>query len=324
MVGISEKINRFRLVVEAGHHLLDTNEDLASFYVSHIVLPPLEDLLKELVLEVDKQHRLHDVKDNLVVHYTSLNTIESLLEAPSHTQRPSLRLHDSSNFNDPEEGADFLRLLRLPQKHQWLLESTVTHAYIASFIIPKSKRDVSDELQYWVAYGDQGRGCSLQLNVPTERLRTVLYGSKLNRGIRNNLVAVLNILHPLVGIPSLRDILTATVWKHLGKVRYLYKHRSYDYEKECRFVVPEFDVELDEIAFAREPQDGTLVRVRHYVLNSVLDASTILATGSRITIGPDVPNPANVAFYLETLKRRAGWTGSDPEIRISKIPYRSS
>ena len=69
MVGISEKINRFRLVVEAGHHLLDTNEDLASFYVSRIVLPPLEDLLKELVLEVDKQHRLHDVKDNLVVHY---------------------------------------------------------------------------------------------------------------------------------------------------------------------------------------------------------------------------------------------------------------
>ena len=339
MIRTNDKIERLCLAVAAGQDWLERHGDLDSYYVRRVVVSHLEAALSDLVLELDDQHRLHHTGGNLVVHYTSINTIESMLRAAAEEKTAaedktaedktagdktaSLRLYDSAHFNDPEEGTYFVQALRLPKRHEWLLKKDVTHAYIASFIIPDRKNDLSDELRYWKAYGDQGRGCSLKLNIPRDHLRTVLYGARLKAHFRRTLVAILDILKPLVSTPSFRDLLAATVWRILGSVRYLYKDKPYRYEKECRFVVPQLSVERDQIIFEPEQQNDSLTRVRHYVLDSALDAKNILSTDSRITLGPAVQNPHNVAFYLDALKRKAGWNDGDPEIMVSSIRYRA-
>ena len=239
------------------------------------------------------------------------------------------RLYDSVHLNDPDEGNYFVRNLNLPPKYNWLGKKGVSHAYIASFVLPKKKKDMSDNLIFWQMYGQEGEGCSLSLPVPRSRLRRVRYGTAALKSTVEMLMRILDSLEPLLSIgkaslrESVREKLAETVWKSLERIRYLYKSGAYKHENECRFVVAESDIpDKDKIFFEDQNLNDSPIRIKHYYEHEDLEIKTLLATGSSIRLGPRVPHAENVCYFLNTLRQRAGL--AHQEIKISKIPYQKS
>ncbi len=343
MKKIEEKMEKLEMLVKGGREYCQQSDDLALGYVTGFVAPALEDVLKAKCCEIEKRHRLDDAKggENFVIHYTSIDTLVSMLQNAAKNKQDaskdeqkssqdekdsSLRLYDSVHFNDPDEGNYFVRNLNLPKKYNWLNKKNLPHAYIASFIIPDREKNMSDNLALWRTYGREGEGCSLSLHIPSNQLRKVLYGADEVKCTGRLLRPVLDSLSPLVSIlkqsirEDIREKLAETIWKSLEGIRYLYKSEAYDYERECRFVIPELDTVEDEICFEYHQQNNAPTRIRHYYENKHLKTQNILVTGSLITLGPCVPYPHNMRYYLGALMRKAGLLG--PEIKISEIPYR--
>lgn len=335
--------------VKAGREYFDKHGDLDWGYVERFVIRPLDDVLQNLCLEIEERHKVDDpevgkdpeVGENIdVIHYTSIGTLVSMLqqeaknrenkakdeqESSKDEQNVSLRLYDSVHFNDPDEGKYFYRNLNLQKKYDWLGEKKESHAYIASFIFPATKKN-SDNLGFWCIYGKDGEGCSLKLRIPRDRLRQVLYGANEVKCTGKDLRPVLKAIHPLVSIrkrvlkEKVREVLAEVIWKSLERICYLYKSEAYEYESECRFVIPELEiVDKDKICFEYQEQNNSPL-IRHYCEDDDLKVENILTTGSLITLGSRVPYPYNMSYYLGNLLRKAGLFG--PEIKISKIPYR--
>lgn len=332
------KVARLEMFARAGREHFDRTGDLDKRYVDQIVVPQFADVLDALCLGIEESpHIVIEGETACVIHYTSISTLVSLLRGAEvdnislnefvDSRSSSLRLYASSHFNDPDEGNYFIRYLNLPKEHDWVGEKTATHAYIASFIIPDPhpRRDMSDNLAFWRTYGREGTGCSLTLRIPSRHLSKVVYGSTAIPDIRDRLIPVLDVLKPLVAIRqrsigwNIQEVLAEAFWKSLAKVRYLYKSQAYDYERECRFVIPEAG-DKTEIFFEIEEQGEAVTRVRHYKEHPDLSVKSILSTGSSITLGPCVPDPYNLTFYLEDLKVKAGLR--EPQVKVSRIPYR--
>ena len=184
--------------------------DLALPYIISQVCPPLEQALQHSCTSIEDSHHTIDqpIRNdrNFVIHYTSIAALVSMLQDVSREEpkdqeakcpeepegkKALWRLYDSLHLNDPEEGVLLSRHLRLPRKHAWLKESEVSHAYIASFILPDDnpKKDVDDNLVFWRTYGREGEGCSLSLPIPRCHLRRVLYG-------RQQLKCTIDLLRP--------------------------------------------------------------------------------------------------------------------------------
>ena len=200
----------------------------------------------------------------------------------------------------------------------------MSHAYIASFIIPNSEKDMSDDLVFWREYGEEGEGCSLSLPIPLSRLQQVLYGPEGLERTFEELRSVLNLLDPLLEIDnsSIQEKLAATVWESLEKIRYLHKDAAYEYEKECRFVVAESNIDEDKIHFEDQDPQKAPAHIRHYYELEELGIQNLLITGSTITLGPCLSHPDNVEYYLKILLQRAHLGGQ--KFKTSRIPYRKS
>ena len=341
-------MEKLQILVKAAPEYLAKDPKLGMEYVTDHVVPALEGVLKDLCPKIEKRHSIDRLEEG-VIHYTSINTLVSMLqqaaknkqnaakdeqessnaakdeqESSKGEQNASLRLYDSVQLNDPDEGKYFYRNLNLPKKHTWLGENKESHAYIASFILPDSKRDMSNNLIFWPTYGKEGEGCSLKLDIPICRLRKVLYGANHVKNTGKLLLPVLNSLEPLVGIrkQSIKEVqekLAEVIWRYLEKIRYLYKSEAYDHEHECRFIVPELDANKDKICFEPKEQNN-YPDVRHYYEHEDLKVENILTTDSLIMIGPCVPYPYNTIYYLKSLLNKAGLLG--PKIKTSEIPYR--
>lgn len=338
-----ETREKLRIAVERGLEYLEKSNDLALGYIDGSVIPPL----KEVLEDCGERHKLAEAdggEEEVFIHYTSIATLVSMLQNASTSDEDegsSLRLYDSVHLNDPDEGNYFTRNLNLPKEYDWLNEKDPLqkrniqekrdkpHAYVASFIIPDAEKDMGDNLVFWRTYGREGEGCSLSLKVPRGQLKKVLYGAEGVKETWKLLSPVLDFLSPLVRTHKQRikkDIqkkLAKAVWESLEGIRYLYKSEAYDYEKECRFVFLESDIpNKDEICFEYQEQNNSPVRIRHYYENKYLKTNKLLATGSTIMLGPCVPYPHNIRYYLEALKRKVNLLG--PKINISTIPYRKS
>ena len=332
-------MEKLEILVKAAPEYLVKDPKLGMDYVTDYVVPALEDVLKDLCPKIEKRHSIGRLEEG-VIHYTSINTLVSMLqqaaknkqnaakdeqESSKDEQNASLRLYDSVHLNDPDEGNYFYPNLNLPKKHTWLGENKESHAYIASFILPDLKRDMSNNLIFWPTYGKEGEGCSLQLDIPSCRLLKVLYGANHVKETRKLLLPVLNSLRPLVSIrkqlikKKVQKKLAEAIWRYLEKIRYLYKSKDYDHEHECRFIIPELDANKNKICFEPKKQNNYL-DVRHYYEHEALKVEKILTTDSLIMIGPCVPYPYNTSYYLKILLNKAGLPG--PKIKISKIPYR--
>ena len=332
---ISEKsLEKIKKAVDAALHRIEKDKTLDLEYIDRYLGKLLENAMRDSGVRnsIEKRHEINSGENNektvLAIHYTSIHALVSMIQNVANgNKKDSLRLYDSIHLNDPDEGNYIGRYL--PQKYNWLKRKEASHAYITSFITYNDEKDMSDNLVFWRTYGREGKGCSLSLLIPRNRLKKVLYDKDGEDGVRTTielLNPILDSLQPLAEIKSpvadkILSRLCETVWKSLERFRYLYKSEAYEYEKECRIVVAEPDITDEEkICFESGDQNDSSEQIRHYYVDEDLATENLLTTGSSITLGPCIYNSYNVKYYLETLLKKAGLHG--PEIRTSIIPYR--
>lgn len=328
-------------------------ERLASGLFDAHVSPILNRIEKEVDGLLSRQYLLIDEDAGTpgggssvqLIHYTTIAALVSILggagsiyrkEAtggsvpndarPSAQREPSsIRLYDTEHSNDPDEGEYLVRSLRLYEKYDWIEQRQAHHAYVASFIQPNDNANVRDNLVYWRTYGNNGEGCSISISIPRDRVRKVLYGQ---RGVGYTRKVVSTLLDKVDHIVSecelrngIRRVLSASMWKILSQVQYLHKSDAYDYERECRLVVPWEEKIRDDVLFEYEEMNGESPRIRHFIECNALEAREILPSGSCITLGPRVNHSASTRLFLERLLSRSGLP---TQVKFSEISYRAS
>ena len=186
------------------------------------VIPRLNEVLEAKLAESGNLHELGASRDEPkdIVHYTKLPTLIAILENQSkakevdqakadytdqvEAQESYLRMYDTFHLNDPEEGQLLIRHLSQRDREGWFALNDISHAYVASFIIPDDRKNQErgdqDNLKYWLAYGQRGRGCSIRFPVSSNRFRRVVYGRQCaKRTVRTlDLHSVWNLLKPLM------------------------------------------------------------------------------------------------------------------------------
>ena len=293
----------------------------------------------------------------LAIHYTSIGTLVSMLqhvaEDKEHVINKNnnvnnrknniLRAYDSVHFNDPNEGKFFTR--NFPEKYKELLENEHHNAYISSFIRSSSQDkngNISDDLVFWRTYGKDGEGCSLSLMIDPSCLQKVVYGQDQMIKNMEDFVPILENLadgHSKLQSsiakmhqPAKKQLETKLVeitWGYLEKIRYSYKSEAYEYENECRFILTESDIDMDK---EKEKEDRQIryeywrnsnpACLRHYYEHEKFKIESMLATGSRIVLGPCVSEVDDVNRCIQELLGRAGLSGID--VIYSGIDYRKS
>lgn len=292
------------------------------------LVPVLSAVLDDLCSAIEQFHILSDTgapdsNPAYVIHYTSVAAVVSMLQAQAGlASGNTLRLYDSAHFNDPDDGNRLVRHLIQSRRFDWLRPGTKTPAYVASFMIPDYDPDLaSDNLVFWRTYGREGEGCSLKLRTPSEHVRRVLYTREELERTSNLLCPVLDILDAFMNAAetSITQMVREVIWGSLGRIWYLYKSPAYQYERECRFVIPRTEIADDRILFDYRHEGPSSGRLRHYCEDAALSLPAILGSGSSITIGPAVADRDDLKQSLELLKKRAG---IGAEVRCSEISYR--
>ena len=271
----------------------------------------------------------HKIPNNTrVVHYTSVDVINSIFNRLRTENDVSLRAYDTVHVNDPTEGQYFLDLF--PSNVPWVrrkdvLHYSAGHAYITSFVVDKTGC-THNRLEFWREYGDEGEGCSLSFLV-SELLPTlwaVTYDLSKIRPTVDIVVRAINQLKSLADETAgqtrsrVEERLNGMIWTVLNRIRYLYKSDAYAYEKECRFVPPIEEVE-DEVRFEYGERHDRSPRIRHYVEHSELNIRTrVLVTDSSIMLGPALYRPDNVKYYFDRMIKDMNLPTS---VEVSKLPY---
>ena len=294
---------------------------------------------------------LETTTEFMAVHYTSLDAVISMLKA-GQDGKGYLRMYSASGFNDPNEGKLFTSVAK--EKSQSLApclpedkDVDWNPAFVASFIRVEQSEgeqsqtvDPANDLLFWRIYGREGTGCSLQLSLAaiSKDLREVTYGEIATansiESIDMAVGAVADASNRVVGIatnddllqentPDSGKIISDQLQAELKKVRYLYKDLTYHFERECRLVeTPESAAEKGmQPDFDYLGTQGTAVVKKYIDHPSLKLTADILRSGTKITLGPQVPNPVHAKEYIKRLLEEAGFYG--PEVCISKIPYRT-
>ena len=310
----------------------------------------LSDTVPNLVLA---SFRL-DRTTKFLVHYTSIDVLFSMLSCPvwndGHFALSSsgtseelgedsgfLRIYDTYNSNDPNEGQFFVRSKpsrhHFPSRHSdlWklLVDRSKLPAYVASFRGVSMLEDV-DDLVFWRAYGNGGKGCAVVFPVSFIDADTpilqVRYGKKSVRSTLDRLCAVFD---SLTSTQSLRHCnpsnATVCVPKYisscLSPIPYLHKADHYRFENEVRVIVPFVDLPPRSLFCHRIHDADWGLKLRHFANLSVLNIRNILRTDSRILLGPAVPSKSNLSFVLKQRLVNLGLVGTN--VCASRIDYRS-
>ena len=315
--------------------------------IDSVAIPRLNDAVSEAFRQIKDHHLYRPVEGEdsghlKVVHYTSVDTIIKMLQDydPETQKGGHLRLYDTFHSNDPDEGrylTKFFSELIIPDEMQGLVEMMPDNkcAYTTSFVAPtKGPIDlVMDNLVFWQTYGLKGTGCSLTVDLPTNRLFKVEYGRKSAQStvkkIQKALDEVLGALKPIIEIDAdvpdynicnlFKKELALAFREGVEAMLYLHKSEAYRYENEVRVLktAPSIEMERGEITFQYKLGEP---KIRHYCKDDALSANNLLATGSVITLGPCVPYKENMAYYLEWLKQESRLLG--PKVVQSDISYR--
>ena len=329
---------------------------VSSEWVEHVVdqmSEPLDAIFGDVVSRIDANHRLDSIGGALkartqrVVHYTTTRTVISLLnqlvqerqrssdlnsELPTDQrtldgQSATLRLYDAEHLNDPDEGYYLIDQLDTLKRIGSGVEIRRPRAYLASFVLSPFDKEASDRLVLWNAYGDRGRGCSVSLSVPVNRLRQVVYGRKGCRETISLIDDTLNRLIEMIGSDNPSDLAQRVrkhamdlLLKNIGSISYLYKAEYFEFENEARVIVPRPELVAKSIKFevSRDIAESSIIR--HYVELPDLHVRSLLVSGTSITVGPGVRYQEDVKYSIETLLRNAGLLGVD--VRISDLRYR--
>ena len=337
MSDVAELIENLRGVLDHWRTFVSKDVDVQDWQtkeqLEQIVAPMVGNVFKAQFEKVEAYHDLLAPEEDCqeVIHYTSLDTLVSMLRALDDGQDSFLRMYDSFHLNDPQEGQHLVQFMDSLDTFDWLEKKRDSHAYIASFIIPNQEEDQKsrdeDNLKYWLAYGRRGQGCSIRFPVRHHRIQRVLYGDDDAKRTAEELALqpLWTLLKALVEDPTLafggetQRTLSDAIWNSFAAIRYLYKNEAYRYEQECRLVKSILDVNKDDIHFEPKRQTSATTSVRHYYQDGDLQTGLILVTGSIITLGPLVPRLDNVVYSIEALLNRTRLSG--PTVNVSKIPY---
>ena len=265
-----------------------------------------------------------------LVHYTSLDTLFSMLDRDNPGY---LRLYDTIHSNDPTEGGFFRNHLesRAPSVHaslpSFILNPHPGYAYISSFV-RAYKDEKRDKLDYWLAYGRNGYGCSIAIPYsdfsPELPILPVQYGQRAVSRTARTLVSFFNSFPPSIQ-PYFAQSMSAEVppspFNVFSSIPYFHKPRSYSYEAECRLFLSPVD-RLCDPKYQPQYTSGGAPRVRHYVEHTPLRLEGIFFTGTVITLGPSIPERENVQRAIYALLHHHRLMG--PDVVCSTIPYRPS
>ena len=325
-------VGQLQKLCAAGQDQIYRHGSLDPRYFNGLVLPELDMVMEHAYAEIEEPHliSLETVDTTLeVTHYTSLAVATSMLRALAYGQGATLRLYDSSHCNDPDEGAHLVRELTSNVEHRWLEQGSVAgNAYIMSFVSDGNGRDMSDDLVFWRTYGRDGKGCSITVDVRRQLLRQVLYDPAKVQAAKLTLLPILDAVTPLAQAnEDCAKTISETIWKRLAGVRYLYKDEAYHHEQEYRVAIPgdSPDIRLGGVRFETYEEGGSIVEVRHYCEIADLGLRKLLASNSKMILGPSVDDRYSVRLYFEDLRQQA--RVNDPglhnfPIQESRIRYR--
>ena len=260
MTNIDAKFEDLEKLTEAALHNFDQTGDThpVELFMEGFVLPVLAELIHDIV---GHRHEL-EASQGLAVHYTSVSNLFSMFDDKT------MRLYNSDNSNDPNEGAYFDLYASFLSHYSWLDMRSSAPAYLASFIISESHDDnyrCRDDLVYWRTYGDAARGCSIEFFSASRELQKVLYGDHEVNLTAQLLEEFLTKIAPLVELPSpIGSRFASLIADALNSIRYLYKSKDYEYEKECRLVTLRNKRKRSDIHFDYHRAHGGSTSVRHY------------------------------------------------------------
>jgi hypothetical protein len=303
-----------------------------------IVCNALKNAVNKICEDITKRHQDHG-ETHRFVHYTSLSTLVSMLKKSAADSNDYLRMYDSAHFNDPDEGQYLVRISEGKLECIGTNTNSHKHAYITSFV-PATGRDgrnMRDNVALWMAYGDDCRGCSIEIEFPPQQLSNVLYGEKQAEKtvplmvsiLGKGLPIIMDAISPLMkvgdepNIQKTKERIARIIWGEIETVCYLYKSEAYDHEQEWRFVMTEGKIQNEtnsEIKFEYNGDVKGREVARHYYEHEALSTRKILVTGTTITLGPAAGDPYSLKLYLEDLLKKANLPG--PTVRLSKTPYR--
>ena len=301
-----------------------------------IVCNSLKNAVDKICEDITKRHQAHG-ETRRFVHYTSLSTLVSMLKKSAGDSNDYLRMYDSAHFNDPDEGQYLVRISEGKLESIGITTSSHRHAYITCFV-PATGRDGSnmrDDLALWRAYGDDCRGCSIEIEFPLQQLLNVSYGkreaAKTVPTLEEGLPIIMDAISPLMKVgdePNIRktkERIEGIIWGEIETVCYLYKSDAYYHEQECRFVMTEGKIQNEtnsEIKFEYNSEVKGREVAKHYYEHETLSTRNILTTDTTITLGPATGDPYSLKLYLKDLLKKANLLG--PTVKLSKIPYRGT
>ena len=300
-----------------------------------VVVVALKRALDEMLQDVTERHKV-PAENRPSIHYTSVSALVSMLKNSEGEGNNFLRLYDSAHFNDPEEGRYLLRFSE-GALDKWRDDIVQKHAYIASFV-PTTDRISRDNLQFWRTYGDDGRGCSIEIPFPPHTLSSVLYGEEEAVKTIRTLAGIIEERQPIIDdtirplmevgdeqtVQKAKETVRSVIAGQLEAISYLYKSKAYDYEQECRFVMTGTAIQEQnerEVEFQCDGEVEGAKEVRHYFEHELFGTRRIFVTGTKFTLGPTVKDPYSLKLYIEHLLKKANLVG--PTVKCSTTLYRS-
>ena len=293
-----------------------------------------------------------DDSTKFLAHYTTVDALFSMLSCSVERNRhfalsssgPTeeldkdsgfLRMYDTYNCNDPQEGKFFLNAKPVshrfsssyPDLWELFLDRSRLPAYLTSFRAVPKIEDI-DDLVFWRTYGKEGQGCAIVfpksfLDSSTPILR-VQYGKKSVRSTFDRLLSVFDSLTSVKSLEKIKDAETNIpryVTPSLSPIPYLHKSDDYKFESEVRVVVPFVDLPPRALFCHRIQDPQSELKLRHFANHPELHVRNILKTDSTIILGPSVRARENVEFVLKRRLVNIGLVGT--RVCKSKIFFRS-
>lgn len=337
-----------RNAVRAGHNKAFIALGLAELHTEGLITPQnisnilhLLDQLRHEVQRIKLEHVLsEDQAPDGVAHFTTLETLHSMLPSagtPSYSSTRGtsnfLRLYNLSYVNDPQEGQ-----ILLSGEDDEALSGLAFSVYVGSFTLR------SDRLDLWRAYGLDGTGYCIVTPIQSF-LQRVGASDQAFAGLAASEADSSDIALTLYKVEYEKEIIDSTstrLDKHrtkiekardklagkvtdkeavvrrqvdltvraiLSDVLYLYKHEEYSSEKEVRMLAP-FAISARAVCADERSPARLFVQTRPF----------LFSPGSKIIIGPKVPNKEAVRLELKHRLDRNGH--SEVDVVVSKIQYR--
>ena len=301
--------------------------------------------LLESTYEIQRIPSLTQAGSLRLAHYTSLEAIVSMLQ----TSDGGLRLSDSATMNDPDEGRATKdgRFIFNLLKDEFRKESWVWKRYSSAHLcclvgIDRAENpgiEVGDDLLFWRLYGNECRGVCITMppHLSNELVKSlvvqrVVYTEEPSMQV--DVAAVSQLLEDLddlrsrackVGLwPKICQEVIPACDLLLGQ-RFLLKRSHYEMELEYRavtFVTQGDDDAPEDCRFVSRGRHVRFGRIRTHVQIPELLCKSILTTGSRITIGGNVPHPTDAKDTLGSLLAKE-LNHVPVTTGVSEIRYRS-